>query len=251
MFHRGRVTLLVSVLVGLCSPGLVHGQASANKPVVAQGKVRIGLTKQKLEAEKLYAIQGTASCNMTVQVYDSKREQLGFGDSRHIGKDHKAIVYLVPKTTQDHTVVLIPSTYIEKLSDNGEFDYAIGIVPVSLKVAKTIEDKLTKKDRPFETLSYHKSYTLKLKGGHVYQFDMKSDKLPCSLYLVDQDGITVLSNSGTEKAKDARLVFACPENAKYRIKACTRLPDNVGPYTLTVQEGKAPADVTAGKEKEK
>ncbi len=242
MLRRRFFAMLVSFVVGLLLQTPVHAQEKKAK--VIKGKIRVGLTKQKFEAEKLYAIQATASCNMTVQVYDSKRKQVGFGDSRHIGKYHKTTVYLVSKTTQDHTIVLTPSTSIEKLSKDGVFDYVIAVLPVTLKIAKKFEDKLTKKDKGFETLAHHKSYTLKLKGGRVYQFDMKSKKIPCSLYLVDQDGITVMSNSGTAKSKDARLVFRCPENAKYRIMACTVLPNDVGPYTLIVQEGKAPADAT-------
>jgi serine protease Do len=84
--------------------------------------------------------------------------------------------------------------------------------------------------------SHAKVYEIKLSGGKTYQIDMVSRDLDSYLVLESADGKVLDRDDDSGGMLNARITFACPKDAIYRVTTTTLRPNTTGNFTLSVQE---------------
>lgn len=82
---------------------------------------------------------------------------------------------------------------------------------------------------------YCRIYTLKLVAGRTYQIDMESTNLDSYLRLENAGGRQLAVDDDGGGEHNSRIVFACTDNALYRIIATTFSERATGPFTLKVR----------------
>jgi hypothetical protein len=102
------------------------------------------------------------------------------------------------------------------------------------------EESLTIKDAAdkFRPGFYARTYAFKMQAGTQYIIDLRSRDFDAFLRLEDANGKILQedddSGGDTGNATDARIIFAAPDTAEYRIVATTFLPGQTGKFTLNV-----------------
>jgi S1-C subfamily serine protease len=84
--------------------------------------------------------------------------------------------------------------------------------------------------------AYRKTFTLPLKAGATYTFDLKSKQFDAFLRLEDPDGKKLAEDDDSGGNMNARIVHRARQDGEYRIIATTFEPGQVGSFTLRVRE---------------
>jgi hypothetical protein len=85
----------------------------------------------------------------------------------------------------------------------------------------------------------YKVFLIGFKKGETYQIDMRSKSIDCFLRLEDANGKQLAKDDdsgGGANNVDARIVFDCPADGKYRIICTTWAKAELGKFHLSVHK---------------
>lgn len=201
-----------------------------------KGKIKIAGHSVKMKADTLYLISARGKGVQPVVVV---RPEAG-GDLPSFSFGRDAFSFLPPR---NGTYQLLVFPQISATLEEGDYDYTMKILPVTLAAKPLVEEanKLTDTDPPYPPRNTpFKAYTIQLKANQYYIIDLErqgQDRIDPFLYLENPQGKVVANDDDGGEGTNARLVYRAEADGEYRIIATT-LFKGAGGFHLRVRTEK-------------
>ena len=214
------------------------------KPLIAvsDGQLDVAEHPRKLEQGKVYGITVTGrGFAAQVEIVDGTRSVATSFNGRWFGfgpdAEFVTTMTFAPARTADYRIRVGAGPVSEHRK--AALGYTTRIV--ELKVALSVQERLTKQDPPYpQRGGPHKVHAVRLEAGKTYQIDLMSAAFDAYLFLEDSAGKVLMQDDDGGEGLNARLIFHPARTDTYRIVATTFLRAGpvgpAGPYTLTVVE---------------
>lgn len=160
--------------VVLLGPG-AGGQPpkAADKEFNAQGQVKAGVHKVRMEVGKLYLVQVDATAGFTPNVTIRPGNFLSTGEGFVNGDRFTA--HVLPKESRDYRLTVLPSAEDDEL-DNQPLDYSVTVTPIPMAKEPLVNQssKLTLNDPVYTNPAGggnrgpHKAFVSNFKAGQIY-----------------------------------------------------------------------------------
>jgi hypothetical protein len=233
--------LIASTLIAVLAatlPTVLPPAAGQEKETTSKGQVKIGLHKQKMEAGKLYQVKVDAEgFSPTVSLrpgYFVNSETINMGDTFQ--------GFVLPTTTADHRITVLPSLYDDL--DDKTFDYKITVTPIPLAEKPILDEKfkLAATDAVYMNEGVgnekypHKAFTIQMKARQIYIITLKgaAKELDPMLFLEGPGGKIVARDDDGGGNMNARIFIQPRRGGEHKIIATTTTKD-FGEFAVTVQ----------------
>jgi hypothetical protein len=139
----------------------------------------------------------------------------------------------IPPAAGSYTVVVASADD----GRTGAFDLKVLAAGPDAELPVKREDRLDATDPldGYPTRRHHKTYSVRLTAGKVYDIEMTAPKLDSFLYVQDAFGQLVAADDNGGEGGNARLRFAAPRTANFTIIATTARPGATGAFSLRVR----------------
>ncbi len=175
--HAPRAAVAAVLFAGLVVVGPGAGgqpPKKADKEFSAQGQVKAGVHKVRMDVGKLYLVRVDATAGFTPSVTIRPGNFLSTGESFVNGDQFTA--YVLPKESRDYRLTVLPSVDDDEL-DGQPLDYSLTVTPIPMAKEPLVNEasKLTFNDPPYQNpgggggnRGPHKAFTANFKAGQIY-----------------------------------------------------------------------------------
>jgi hypothetical protein len=236
IMNRRSIVLVLSVF---CL--FIPGPARAQKDIVVEGQIKIGVHKLKFDTDTVYQFEVVGknfSPNVTLPDAFLANTADFFKD-----RDTFRALYM-PAKKSEQTVIITPNIF-GRPAPEGTLDYTMTVKVMKLDETPLLkkEDKITADDPRYNQAfrkTQFKAYPIKFVKGKTYIIDMvktvAADKIDPFLLLENPMKQVIMQNDDGGGFPNARIMHRATTDGEYRIIA-TGLSDfsGLGDFRLTVR----------------
>ena len=244
LFRLARRPAVVAALfagVVLLGPGAGGQPPKVDKEFSAQGQVKAGVHKVRMDVGKLYLVRVEANDGFTPNVTLRPGNFLSTGDSFVNGSQFSA--YFLPKESRDYRLTVLPSADDDEL-DNQALDYAVTVTPIPMAKEPLVNEsaKLTFNDPVYQNPAGggnrgpHKACTANFKAGQIYIITVDAeDKQNFDPYLQIEGagGKVVMQDDDGGGYPNCRIVYKPKRGGEHRM-IVTSVGKGQGSFNLKV-----------------